>query len=218
MEKFHRELDQLKIDVEKMGEHALGMLHDSVEALKGLDMDLADNVVQRKDWLMDEDDRIEAKALEFLTRYQPMASDLRVIATIFKIITYLTRIGRYGKDIANIVRKELEGKNHIKKIVSIPHMTDLVEKMIQDALDAFEHRKIDRVTVQHMEEVDDEVDDLRMSIFRECLTYMMEDAKNIPICLAYTMIARYLERCGDHACKMAEKIHYMVTGKRVEIK
>ncbi len=216
MEKFHNELENLKKDVIDMGFYALNMLNNSIDALKNLDMSLSEEIYSRKEKLMEYDDCIEKKGLQLITLYQPMASDLRTIACILKMITYLTRIGRYGKDITNIITKELKGKIHIKKIVSIPQMMSIVEKMIIDALNAFE--KSDISSIKDFEERDDEVDELRLSIFRECLTYMMESPVNISICIAYIMIARYLERCGDHTCKMAEKIHYMITGERIEIK
>ena len=95
-------------------------------------------------------------------------------------------------------------------------MADIVCKMIEDVLKAFETG--DLSIIQDFAERDDNLDALRYSIFRECLTYMMENPKNITRCAHYMMIARYLERCGDHACKIAEKVHYMVTGERVEIK
>jgi phosphate transport system protein len=160
------------------------------------------------------DDEIEAQTFRLIALYQPMARDLRVIACVLKMITYLTRIGRYGKDIAKIAQ-ELSDKPHIKKLVSLPYMSDIVCSMINDALVAFETNDISKFN--DFIEREDNVDGLRYSILRECLSYMMEDPKVIKRCTNYMMIARYLERCADHACKMAEKIYYMVTGDRVEI-
>ena len=216
MEKFHNELEDLKKQVLDMGFHALNMLNSSIEAFKNLNIHHSEEIYSRKDKLLEYDNRNEEKALQLIALYQPMARDLRTIACILKMVTYLTRIGRYGKDITNITTKELEGKIHIKKIVSIPHMMSIVSGMIKNALVAFD--KSDISFLEDFEERDDEVDELRLSIFRECLTYMMESPANISICIAYIMIARYLERCGDHACKMAEKIHYMITGEHIEIK
>jgi phosphate transport system protein len=216
MEKFHSELSNLKKEVIEMGIFAMNMLRDSIECLKSLDLEFAESIHSRKTQLAKYDVDIEDKALKLVALYQPMAGDLRTIACIFKMNTHLTRIGRYGKDITNIVKNELKDKVHIKKLVSIPHMTEIVIKMVQDVLEAFDTGKLDKL--RDLSDRDNEVDDLRMTIFRECLTYMFEDQKNIPICMAYIMVARYLERCGDHACNMAEKIHFMVTGKYIEIK
>jgi len=214
-EEFHRKLNDLKEEVMEMGELASGMLSDSITALKNQDIEMADSVINRKNKLAEMDDEIEEKALTFIALYQPMASDMRKIGCILKMITYLARIGRYGKDIAMTV-KELAGEEQIGKLVEIPYMAEKVEEMIQDALRAFENETV--IDTEDFVSRDDELDSLRYSIFRECLTYMMEDPQKITRCSHYIMIARYLERCGDHACKMAEKIYYMVTGERKEIK
>ena len=197
-----------------MGHLAQEMLSRSVEALKQIDIEKANWVISNKAKLADMDDDIEEKALRLMALYQPMAGDLREIACILKLITYLNRIGRYGKDIAKLV-VEFEKDGHVKKLVSLPHMAELVTGMINDSLYAFETGDISKFN----DFIDREttVDELRYSIFRECLTYMMEDPSVITRCTYYLIIARYLERCGDHACKMAEKIIYMVTGERVEI-
>jgi len=214
VEKFHKELDETKKDIIKMGNLAKDMLQKSIEALKDLDNKKANWVISKKVDLADMDDKIEEKTLRMITLYQPMASDMREIACILKMITYLNRIGRYGKDIAKFVI-EFEKDGHVKKLVSLPHMADIVSSMIDDALYAFNKRDVTKFN--DFIERESTVDDLRYSIFRECLSYMMEEPKVITRCTYYIMIARYLERCADHACKMAEKIFYMVTGDRVEI-
>ena len=215
VEKFHKELENLKKEVIEMGNLAKEMLFNAVEALKNRDVRLAEEVVSKKREIAEMDQKIEEKALQLIALYQPMAKDMRAIACILKMITYLTRIGRYGKDIANVAKK-LADKPHIAKLVEIPYMAELVCKMIDDALKAFETE--DLSLIEDFSERDDSVDALRYSIFRECITYMMEDPKNITRCTHYAMIARYLERCADHACKIAEKVYYMVTGERKEIK
>jgi phosphate transport system protein len=214
VEKFHEKLDDLKKEVIKMGDLSKDMLKTSVKALKDRDVDLACEVIKNKVKLADMDDNVEKKAFRLIALYQPMAGDMREIACILKMITYLTRIGRYGKDIARIT-EIIHGKTHIRKLVNIPHMADLVLSMIDDALYAFKKKDVSKFN--DFIDRESSVDQLRHSIFRECLTYMLEDPKKIERCMYYTMVARYLERCADHACKMAEKIHYMVHGERVEI-
>lgn len=214
VEKFHDELKKLKKDVIEMGALSIDMLKNSVESLKNQDINLAKKVYSKKGKIAKMDIEIETKALQLLTLHQPMAKDLRLIACSLKMITYLARIGRYSKDIAKVTI-ELSDKPHIKKLVSIPHMADIVCRMIEDALIAFE--KEDISPIKDFSQRDDDVDELRYSIFRECITYMMEDQKTIGRCMHYAMVARYLERCADHACKIAEKIHYMVTGEHIEI-
>jgi len=214
VEKFHKELDELKKEVIKMGRLAKEMLQKSVESLKELDSEKAQWVLSKKVDIAEMDDKIEDRTLRLITLYQPMATDMRTIACILKMITYLNRIGRYGKDIAKFV-SEFEKQGHVKKLISIPHMAEIVTGMIDDALLAFE--KMDVSKFNDFIDREENVDDLRYSIFRECLSYMMEDPKVISRCTYYIMIARYLERCADHACKIAEKICYMATGQRVEI-
>ncbi|MDD1678154.1 MAG: phosphate signaling complex protein PhoU [Methanomicrobiales archaeon] len=215
VEKFHTEMEILKQDVLRMGSLARDMLKQSVEALIRQDSSLADWVIANKKTISDYDNDIEQKCLRLISLYQPMAKDMRIIATSLKLNTYFYRIGRYGKDIA-VVEQELSTKPSLANLSSIPHMADLVLGMLEDALTAFE--KEDVTVLQSISKRDNAVDTLRYSILRECITYMMEDPANIPQCTNYIMVARYLERCGDHACKIAEKVHYMVTGKRVEFK
>ncbi len=214
VEKFHIELDEAKRDVIEMGNLAKEMLQKSIEALKELDNKKANWVISQKTKLADFDDKIEDKTLRLITLYQPMAVDMRTIACILKMITYINRIGRYGKDIAKFVC-EFEKQGHVKKLISLPHMAEIVCGMIDDALFAFDKKEVSKFN--DFIEREDNVDEFRYSIFRECLSYMMEDQKVITRCTYYIMIARYLERCADHACKIAEKIIYMVTGQRVEI-
>ena len=215
VEKFHEELKKLKKEVVEMGNLAKEMLSNAVEALKDRNKEAASQVIEKKKKIADMDERIEQDALRLIALYQPMARDMRKIACVLKMITYLTRVGRYGKDIAKVAI-ELADQPHIARLVEIPHMADMVCSMIEDALKAFENEDVS--LIRDFEERDSEIDALRYSIFRECITYMMEDAKNITRCMHYAMVARYLERCADHACKMAEKINYMVTGERKEIR
>ena len=212
---MHKELIELKFKILEMGKHALSMLEDAVESLDKQDLDLANDVLERKLKIREYDDQIEAEALRLMALFQPMARDLREIATILKMNTYLARIGRYGKDIADVMVKNLSEKPLILKMINLRHIFEHVRDMISDALTAFEQEDISYI--KDLSERDDEVDKLRWAIFRECITYMMEDPKYITEAAHYAMFARYLERCGDHACKMAEKIHYMVTGERIEI-
>jgi phosphate transport system protein len=124
------------------------------------------------------------------------------------------RIGRYGKVIANIV-KDIADRPHISHMMSIPHMAELVIDMIDDSVKAYDTESPGLIA--DFSARDDTIDALRHSIFREGITHMMENPKNITRCTHYIMVARYLERCADHACKIAENVHYMNTGERIEI-
>ncbi|TFF87671.1 MAG: phosphate signaling complex protein PhoU [Promethearchaeota archaeon] len=214
VKEFHKALKDLKEYVLEMAHFSLGMLDDAVSALISRELELANNVDKRKDKLRDYDEKIENRSLKIIALYQPMAIDLRVLGAILKIITYLYRIGRYGKDIAAIVDM-IQTKYPLSELTGIKHMWEHVKPMINDAIEAFDEAKIDKL--KDFEIRDDEVDKMRWSIFRESISYMIEDPKNITVSSHLIMVARYLERCGDHACKIAEKVHYMVTGKHIEI-
>ncbi len=211
---FHKNLDILKTRLIDMSGLAFKMLSDSIKALSENDIDLANKVNDKKEELREFDVEIETKSLQLLTLYQPMAVDLRTIAAILKIITYLYRIGRYGKDTAAVVI-EIKDKHPLSEIIGIVHMWEHVQSMLDDAIEAFTTRNISKL--EEFTERDNEIDLLRWSIFREAVSYMMEDPRNITTSAHMMMIARYLERCGDHACKIAEKVYYMVTGKHIEI-
>ena len=116
VKKFHDELIELNKDVIKMGVLSKEMLQKSVESLKDLDVDKAEWVLSKKGIIVDMDDTIEERTLRLITLYQPMASDMREIACILKMITYLTRVGRYGKDIAKIV-VDWGDKRHVKALI-----------------------------------------------------------------------------------------------------
>jgi len=215
VEKFHKQLEKLKENVIEMSDLATSMLSSAVESLKNLDVKKAEWVNSKKKDLAKMNIDLEEEALQLIALYQPMARDMRTIACCLKMVVDLNRIGRYGKDIANIT-KEIYPGPHIKKIITLPHMTDIVCKMINDARTAFITG--DLSLIKDFSERDNDVDSHRYSIFRECISYMMENPANITICTDYILVARYLERCGDHACDMAEEIYYMNTGKRIELK
>ena len=213
--KFHRDLDKQKREVLKMGYLVRDMLEKSVQSMKNQDNQLADFVISKQDQLSSYDIKIEEELLQLIALNQPVAKDMRLIACCLKMITYMARIGRYGRDIAKITT-ELKNEPLVAKLVHIPHIQKHASDMISNALKAFEIEDIN--LIKDFRERDDHLDNMRYSVFRECLTYMMESPKNITPCIHYVMVARYIERCGDHACKMAEKIHYYITGEHIEIK
>ena len=214
-EKFHSELKNLRTETLEMAHLGRFMLRTAVDALIRQDPELAESVIVRKGEIHDLEVRLEEHCYHLIALYQPMAKDMRTIACTLKVISASLRIGRYGKVIAKIV-KELADRPHIANLMSIPHMADLAIDMVDDAITAYESDNL--TLIKDFSTRDDTVDALRHSIFREGITYMMEDPKNISRCTHYIMVARYLERCADHACKIAENVHYMETGERIEIK
>jgi phosphate transport system protein len=213
-EKFHTELKNLKTETLEMAHLGRFMLRTAVDALIRQDRELAATVVARKEDIHTMEVRLEERCYQLIALNQPMAKDMRIIACTLKVITASIRIGRYGKVIANIVKK-ISDQPHIANLMTIPHMAELVIEMIDDAIEAYEKDSIDAIS--DFSARDDTIDSLRQSIFREGITYMMEDPKSITRCTNYILVARYLERCADHACKIAENVHYMNTGERIEI-
>jgi phosphate transport system protein len=214
-EKFHTELNRLKQDTTEMVQFARDMLSESLNALIGKDSAKALQVVSKKKQIRDVTITLEDRTYQLIALYQPMAKDMRVIACTLKMITASERIGRYGKDIANMV-KHLQDQPDFTQPLPIPHMAEKVLGMIDDVIVAYETENLE--AIKNFSSRDDTVDALWHSIFRETLTFMMENPKTITRSTYSIMVARYLERSGDHACKMAENIHYMVTGERIEIK
>lgn len=220
-EKFEAELARLQQEIQEMGELAREMFCDAVSALVERDTALADRVIARKQEIRDQLHRTEDHAYQILTLYQPMARDMRTVVACLKVAAALERIGRYGKDIAKIVGNlEEEGafknQRRLADLLSIPVMAKMAGKMIDTALTAFETG--DLSLIQDFETRDDAVDALGYSIFRECITYMLEDQSTITRGARYVMVARYLERSADHACTIAEATVFRQTGERVEIK
>jgi phosphate transport system protein len=214
-EKFHTELQALRQDTLEMAHLGRSMLRSAVDALIRQDPKLAESVTVRKNEIHLMEVRLEEQCYLLIALYQPMAKDMRIIACTLKVISASLRIGRYGKVIAKAAR-ELADRPHIANLMSIPHMADLVTEMVDDAIKAYETDNLK--LLEGFSSRDDTVDALRRSIFREAITYMMEDPKSITRCTHYILISRYLERCGDHACKIAENVTYMETGERIEIK
>ena len=214
-EKFHTELDRLKQDTIELAQLARKMLSDAVDALLVQDCTKAMDVVSKKRLLREQTIGLEDRAYQLIALHQPMAKDMRVIVCILKMVTAAERIGRYGKDIANMT-KRLKDQPEFVQPLPMSHMAELVTGMIDDAVTSFKTENLDLIKDFSLR--DDTVDALWHTIFRETLTFMMEEPRVITRSTYYIMVARYLERSGDHACKMAENIHYMITGERIEIK
>lgn len=213
--RFHTDLDALTEDVIEMGNLICSMLDRSVTAYANGDREMADWVLQNKDEASRLDSLIEDEALRLLVLHQPMAGDMRRIATILKMITYMERIGRYAKNIANAANDLMDSDEH-KPMPQISTMGAVAIEMVRDSLMAFETSNVR--LVEDFASRDDELDRMRYDYLRTALAEMKACACNVDTYTSYLMVARYLERCGDNACKIAEKVHYMVTGKRIDLR
>lgn len=213
--KFHTDLDALSQEVTEMGTLVCKMLDRSVTAYANGDRVMAEWVLEHKDEASRSDSLIEDEALRLLVLHQPMAGDMRRVATILKMITYMERIGRYAKNIANAAIDLLDTDEH-KHMPQIATMGAVAVEMVSDAITAFKTSNVE--LVEDFASRDDELDRMRYDYLRTALAEMKACPCNVDTYTSYLMVARYLERCGDNACKIAEKVHYMVTGKRIELR
>jgi phosphate transport system protein len=209
---FDTELQSLKKQILTMGGTVEAMVADSITALVTRDSQMAEAVMHR-----DRDvDRMEMEIDELATRIlalrQPTAGDLRVVISALKITTDLERTGDLSVNIAERV-VELNQEPPIKPYIDIPRMVDLVRGMMSKALDCFMTGDADRA--REVLVGDQEVDDLNAQVFRELLTYMLEDPRTIKRATASIFIAKYLERIADHATNVAEEVIFAAKGKDV---
>src|SRR3569623_620591 len=209
---YEQELRKLREQVLRMGAKVEEIISGSIKALLERDTVLATRMIafDRKINQMEID--IDELCMVILARRQPVASDLRFITMALKLVTDLERIGALGVNISERV-VELNDEPQLKPYVDLPRMADEVQSMLREALDAFVAGDPDRA--QAVIERDKTVDAYYTQVFRELLTYMMEDTHNIYRATRLQSIAKYLERIGDHATNLAEMVVFMVKGKDI---
>jgi len=208
---FDTDLQDLARMIAETGGLAERQIGDALDALNRHDAALAGSVIAadaRIDALQRE---IEEKAILTIARRQPMAVDLRDIVGALRVSNDLERIGDLAKNIAKRV-EVVENELSLQKVMrGVEHMTELVLAQIKDVLDAYARRDVGKAV--QVWRSDEEVDAVNNSLFRELLTYMMEDPRNISVCIHLLFCAKNIERMGDHATNIAETIYYMVEGR-----
>ena len=209
---FHEELDALKQTLLAMGGLVEEQIRRVMRALIERDDDLAREVIERDQQVNAYDVEIDEKCVELLALHQPTAGDLRFITTAMKIVTDLERIGDQAVNIAQRAL-ELNREPQLKPYVDLPRMAERAERMVKESLDAFVAR--DTELARKVCAEDAEVDALKEQIFRELLTFMMEDARTIPRAIRLILISRFIERVADHATNVAEMVIYLVDAKMV---
>jgi len=210
---FDADLQDLNRYVAEIGGLAEKALADSVDALVRLDINLAKHVVAVDDAIDTLQREIEEKSILTIARRQPMAVDLREIVSALRVSNDLERIGDLAKNIAKRVA-ELNGDFHPQKLIrGVEHMSGLVLSQLKQVLDAYAGR--DLAKALSVWKGDQEVDAMCISLFRELLTYMMEDPRNITFCIHLMFSAKNIERAGDHATNIAETVHYMIEGRPI---
>jgi phosphate transport system protein len=209
---FHEELDALKQTLLAMG----GLVEDQIRrvmtALLERNGELAQEVIDRDRQVNAYDVEVDEQCVNLLALHQPAAGDLRSITTAMKIVTDLERIGDQAVNIAQRVL-ELNRDPQLKPYIDLPRMAEKAQRMVKESLDAFVARDTD--LARQVCGKDAEVDALKEQIFRELLTFMMEDPRTIPRAIRVILISRFLERVADHATNIAEMVVYLVEGKMV---
>jgi phosphate transport system protein len=210
---YDEELTVLNNKIAKMGGLAEKVLGQSFEALERRDPDLAANTIAEDDEIDQLQREIEEQAVIMIARRQPMAYDLRQIMAALRISTDLERICDLGKNIAKRAVAVVTEQQPKQLMLGLKHMGELSLSQLKDVLDAFIERDAERAL--NVWYKDEEIDSMYNSLFRELLTYMMEDPRNIGLCTHLLFGAKNIERVGDHATNIAETVYYLVHGRPI---
>ena len=210
---FDSDLQELTRLVAEMGGLAERMITESVDALVRRDVALGKRVVAADAEIDSLQRVIEERAVLTIARRQPMAVDLREIVGAMRVATDLERIGDLAKNMGKRVAALDSDFQPLKLIRGLEHMTDLVQSQVKSVLDAYAAH--DLPAAMAVWKGDEEVDAICTSLFRELLTYMMEDPRNISFCIHLMFCAKNIERIGDHATNIAETVFYMIEGQQI---
>ena len=205
---FQEELEGLQARLLEMGGLAEERVRAAVQGLVARDTTLIDKVIHGDEPINELHIEIDNRCFTLLALYQPMATDLRAIVAAVKINTDLERVGDLAVNIAEAARRYA---NHapVKKLIDIPQMGDIAQAMLRDALDSFVRR--DTQLAHQVLNEDDRLDGLKTQVFRELLTYMLDDPSTVEPALDLILVSRHLERIGDHATNIAEDVIFMVS-------
>jgi phosphate transport system protein len=209
---FQEELELLKRRLLEMGGLAEDRVRVAVEALVARDESLVDRVLSGDMPINQLHIEVDGRCLKLLALHQPMAVDLRAIVSATKINTDLERVGDLAVNIAEAARRYLRHPP-VKELIDIPRMARIAQGMLRDALDAYVRRDVP--LAQEVLKRDDELDGLKTQVFRELLTYMLQDPSTIEASLDLILVSRHLERIGDHATNVAEDVIFMVSARDV---
>ncbi len=207
---YTADLEKLEVDVLKMGELSKESAKNAINALVHRDMELAAKILKENVIIDNLEFEIEHMCIKLIALQQPTAVDLRTIGTCMKIITDFDRISDLAGDIARIVLR-IADEPFVKPLIDIPRMSEISQGMIFDCLKAFSDRDIK--ALEDFSARDDVIDALFDQVRRELITITIEKPRGIENASHLLFVALHLERVGDHACNIASRIVYMVTGK-----
>ena len=210
---FDTDLQEITRKVAEMGGLVERQISDAVQALAERDLELGERVMATDPAIDALQRDIEEKAILTIARRQPMAIDLREIVGAMRVANDLERVGDHAKHIGKRV-VALGTDFHAQKLIrGVEHMAELVGTLLKEVLDAYASR--DLAAALAVWNGDEEVDALCTALFRELLTYMMEDPRNITLCIHLMFCAKDIERMGDHATNIAETVYYMIEGRPI---
>ncbi|CAG1006255.1 MAG: phosphate signaling complex protein PhoU [Rhizobiaceae bacterium] len=213
MRAYDQELKFLATRIGAMGGHAERMVDEAVAALVHSDGSLAAKVIG-DDELLDAGQReVDDKAIVIIAKRQPMAADLREIIGAIRISADLERVGDLGKNIAKRVGAIARERQPVSLFRGLQSLAELALTQLKEVLDAYASRSVEKIAF--VRDRDDRIDAMYTSLFRELLTYMMEDPRNISACTHLLFCAKNIERIGDHATNIAETVYYIVTGEQM---
>ncbi|MCX7353964.1 MAG: phosphate signaling complex protein PhoU [Alphaproteobacteria bacterium] len=209
VKKYDEDLKQLNDLLARMGGLAEAQLKSAVDSVVRRDSDMAARTIESDNETDDLEMQIDDRVVNVLALRQPVAADLREVVSALKVSNELERVADYATNVAKRAIR-LNEYPAIQSIAAIPRMAEVAQQMIKDVLDAYINRDVDKaMDVWHR---DDDLDALHTALFRELLTYMMEDPRNITPCTHMLFIAKNIERIGDHATNIAEMCHFLVNG------
>jgi len=212
---FDEDLKFLANRIAAMGGHAERMVDQAVTALVNLDLDLARRVVADDAFLDQTQREIDDRAIFIIAKRQPLAQDLREIIGTIRISGDLERVGDLGKNIAKRVAAVQENRQTVQLFRGLQALAELALTQLKDVLDTYASRSVERIGM--VRDRDEQIDAMYTSLFRELLTYMMEDPRNITACTHLLFCAKNIERIGDHATNIAETVYYIVTGQQMPV-
>jgi phosphate transport system protein len=210
--KYEDELKKLREDILYMGGLVEDQIQKSIKSLVERDTELANIVIERDHEVNRLDVDIDDLCIRLLALHQPAARDLRFITTGLKITTDLERVGDMAVNICERAL-ELNEEPQLKPYIDIPRMARIAERMIRESLDAFVREDTDLALKVCKD--DDQVDQLNAQIFREVITFMIDDPRTINRAMKISSVSKYLERIADHATNIAEIVIFMVKGKTI---
>ena len=214
-EYYLQQIKALESDFSSMAGDSFELLTRSLRSMTSEDIELAKRVMEESDIMADREIELENKCIELLATQQPMASDLRLISTIMKMLTDCRRFSRLAWDIS-LITIRIDNEPLLPQINGICDMYRNVQSMIKDSFKAFHDRDVE--LAMSMSKRDDIVDAQYDHIRRELIEVMIHDPSSIDMASHLSFVARYLERAADHACSISSRTVYMVTGERVKIR